>query len=267
MTYQATRPINFGQSANRQNGFVSGAPHRENVGYQGRAMSTDGNRVNRNNMSAAARAEIRRRREAEYREATRREAEEARRLEMLLRRREEQLARMKEREARARAEMRAFEKSRAKAARAKAKAEARRAEAELRGREIAVEKVKLPFWFIFGVVMSFVLLMGVVFSFSSVTESNAKLSSLKSEIASVENESGKLRLALAEKNDLNVIEQLATHEYNMVKEGSVQRKYISVSSGDRIVLEDTETEGGESFFGAMLSSASSAFDGILDYFR
>ena len=185
---------------------------------------------------------------------------------MLIRRREQQIARIKAEEARARAEMRAYEKSRAKAQRAKAKAEAKKADEELRSREIAVAKTKMPVWFIFGILMSFVLLMGVVFSYSSVTESNARLAQLKSEIASVEHESGKLRLALAEKNDLNVIEQLATHEYNMVKEGSVQRKYISVAGGDRIVLDEIETEE-NSFFGAMLSSASSAFDGILDYFR
>ena len=77
--------------------------------------------------------------------------------------------------------------------------------------------------------MSFVLLMGVVFSFSSVTESNSKLSTLKSEIATVEAESSKLRLALAEKNDLNVIEELAIHEYNMVKEGSVHVEDIQDS--------------------------------------
>ncbi len=76
-----------------------------------------------------------------------------------------------------------------------------------------------------------------------------------------------LKLQLEEKNDLTMIEKIATEEYNMVKEGSVQKKYISLAEGDRVVLDNVETEEKGGFMNGMMSSAASMFDDLLDYIK
>lgn len=155
-----------------------------------------------------------------------------------------------------------------RAARLAEKKKLKRDEAEKLKREIKVERVKLPISFIVSVAVAFIMLMGVVFSFSEVSKSSTELSDMKYELSGIEAEAEKLGVVLERKNDLRVIEDTAENDYMMVREDAVQKKYISLSSGDRIVLENkNENTEDKGFFGEMLSSFASAFDGILDYFH
>lgn len=243
MTYQMTRPagMNYGRSTS-----AYGAQRAQNTASaQRRAARPASADVRR---EQAIRAEARRLVEAE------RARERAR---------AERIERDRARIERIKAEEKAMK---AEARRAR-RAEARREAEALRRREIRVEKQKAPMGIILGIVIAFVLLLGVVYSFSQISESNAELSAMKTKIAEVEAEAAKMSLIIEEKNDIGVIEKRATEELNMVKEGSVQKKYITVSGGDRIVLENTEAEEEKGFFGSMLSSVSATFEDLLDYFR
>ena len=62
-------------------------------------------------------------------------------------------------------------------------------------------------------------------------------------------------------------EQLAIDEYHMIKEGSAQKKYITLSEGDSIVLEADEETSGAGFTGGMLSAVTAVFDDLLDYIK
>lgn len=140
---------------------------------------------------------------------------------------------------------------------------------DVRQDEVEVKKKRLPLSFIALAVVAVVLLSGVVFSFASVASSTADLYAKKEELKNIEEETSKMSLLLDQKNDEADIENVASDELLMVREDLVQKKYINVDSGDRIVLEnDTETEGeSKGFFTGMLSTFSEAFDDIIDYFR
>lgn len=239
-----------------------------------------GDRKSYNNVAASANRgtrrratvspEMRREREEQMRRAqamrARAEREEAyriARMEHERARQERELARIKAYEKRVRQEQK-----RAKTeARREERLAARREEDALRRREIKVERRRAPMGIILGIVIAFVLLMGVVYSFSQISESSAQLSEMKTQLTRINAEASKYALEIEEKNDLGVIENLAVNELNMVKEGSVQKKYITVSEGDRIVIaEDVSDEAPESY-GGILSGLSAAFDDILDYIR
>ncbi|MBQ8523083.1 MAG: septum formation initiator family protein [Clostridia bacterium] len=151
-------------------------------------------------------------------------------------------------------------------ARREARLEARREEEALRRREIKVEKKRAPMGVILGILIAFVLLMGVVYSFSQISESSSQLSDMKAELAQIRAEAEKYALEIEAKNDLGVIEDKAVNELNMVKEGSVQKKYITVSDGDRIVIAQNSDDAPEGY-GGILSGLSAAFENIMDYVR
>ena len=210
------------------------------------------------------RVEDRLRREEAMKRRAAAEAENARLNEMRRRRYERDLARVRAYEAKMKREQAAVRK----AEKAKAKEAARLAEEAARRNEIKVERVKMPWQFILGVAIAFVLLMAMVFSFAQISETNARLAAVKSEIKAAEDEADKLKIRLEDKNDLTEIERLAVEEYNMVKESSVQKKYIYVSDGDRVVIEADENEASANTVGGgMLSSVSSMFDDLLDYIK
>lgn len=152
--------------------------------------------------------------------------------------------------------------------RAKHKESRKRIEAEKLKKEIKIEKKKIPISFIALLSAATIMIMGIIFCFSEIYNSTTTLSEMKDTLAEIESESDSLKLKLEEKNDISMIEKKATEELMMVKEDSVQKKYISLSSGDRIVLDDDESsEETDGFFGTMLSSVSAAFDNLLDYFN
>ena len=251
MTYQMARPagMNYGRASSVYN----------NVGQaQGARMTASANR--RASAPKAARPNVSdaQRREQAARAAARRrfEAEMLYKMEQDRIRSQQRLERIKREEKAAKA-----------AARRAARLEARREAEAFRRREIKVEKQRVPMGLILGIAIAFVLLLGVVYSFSQISESSATLSAMKTQLAEIEVETAKVKLIIEDKNDLGMIEKRATEELNMVKEGSVQKKYITISDGDRIVLENTVEEENKGFFGSMLSSVSATFEDLLDYFR
>lgn len=251
MTYQAVKGQKVNFSGNRQ---VHNNAASANRSTRRPAVGPE---------MKAAREEAIRARNAERSRAEREEAYRIARMEHERARRERELARLRAYERRVKQEQK-----RAKAEeRREARLAARREEDALRRREIKVEKKKLPMGLVLGILIGFVLLMGVVYSFSQISASTSELSEMKSELAAIKAEAAKYALEIEAKNDLGVIENLAVTELNMVKEGSVQKKYITVSEGDRIVLAEDVSEDAPESYGGILSGLSAAFDNILDYIR
>ena len=241
MNYQYTSKIGYGNMSYGRN------THPRN----GRVYSYE----EREAMRRMREAEERRRRHAEIMEA-RRAAEESRR-------RRAQIERMKREEAENKRMMRAAKKAENK----RMKEAERLAEEAFRRNEIKVEKQKIPFRFILSVAVAFVLLLAMVFSFAKISEVNSELSAIEAQISAANARKAKLTLMLEEKNNLDLIEQLAIDEYHMIKEGSAQKKYITLSEGDSIVLEADEETSGAGFTGGMLSAVTAVFDDLLDYIK
>jgi len=259
VTYQMARPVvnTYGRNNTvRTQNMNNYRPARNNVSPKTRRAEA----LSREEILSIRSAEMRRRND-ERRRMT--DAEEVRRAEMRRRQYERDLARTKAYEA----EMKRQEKEALKAEKARRRESARLEAEAIRRNEIKIERQKMPWQFILSVAIAFTLLLAMVFSFAQISESNRELAEIKSQISASDAKADKLKLQLEEKNDLNMIEKIAIEEYNMVKEGSVQKKYVSLSEGDRVVLENVTEEENGGFMSGMMSSAASMFDDLLDYIK
>lgn len=260
MTYQAARPnaVPYGRNAYGNTSGRNSTTARNN--YRPARSETA---PERRKADALSREEMLCIRQAEIRRRKRAEAEAARMGDARIRQAEMDISRSKAYESRMKREEQVSRKAEKAAIREKARLAA---EATLRN-EIKVPRQKMPWQFILCVAIAFTLLMAMVFSFAQISESNRELAEIKAQISEAEVKADKLKLQLEEKNDLTMIEKIATEEYNMVKEGSVQKKYISLAEGDRVVLDNVETEEKGGFMNGMMSSAASMFDDLLDYIK
>lgn len=133
--------------------------------------------------------------------------------------------------------------------------------------EVKVKKKYIPPIFVAVLVVATVMMMYLVMSFSEVYETSNKVSKLEKQLETLKAEESELSLKLSQKNDLREIELLATTKLGMVKEDSLQKRFVSLSEGERIeVLENTE-ETTETQGGVMLSSILSALGNFFDRFK
>ena len=247
MTYQNIRPNTMPRYG------MNGGTGRANVSRPARSAAPARNFE----IEARRRAEAARRRAVAEEAARREAAEERRRIRIA---REQAYIKELEREHKREA---AAER---KAEKAEFKRKEKKAQVALRHREVRVAKQKISSSFVLTVLIAFVMMMAVIFSFSELSSSTAELSKLKDEIKATEEEASKISLQLEQKNDANMIEKLATEKYMMVREESVRKKYITTPTSDRIVI-DAEDVSTEESSGSLLSSFTNLFDDVLDYFR
>ena len=130
-------------------------------------------------------------------------------------------------ERRLKAERKAIRKEQRAEARAKAAA-ADRAAAK---REVKVEKAKISLPFIAILLVSTVMIMAVIFSYAQLSSSTRQLSDAKETLSALEAEREDLAFQLEQKNDIRLVEKIATEKIGMVKEGAVTKRFISMSSG------------------------------------
>lgn len=127
--------------------------------------------------------------------------------------------------------------------------------------EIPVKKKVIPPIFVAMLLVSTLMIMFLVMSISEIYETTNEIAELEAEIAILKADAEDLKLQLEEKNDIKVIEEIATTQLGMTKEDSLQRKYVSLSDGERIDVIEVETD--EETGGVLLSSIFSA---IGDFF-
>lgn len=134
--------------------------------------------------------------------------------------------------------------------------------------EVKVRGRKLTPMFAVGLVIGTMMIMSIVLSFSEIYQTTSEIAQLENTLAQLKDQAAELELKLEEKNDIRIIEQIATEELGMVKEDAVQRKYVSLSDGERIdIIEDETSDTGSAASGILLSSIWSAFGNLFDYFR
>lgn len=130
--------------------------------------------------------------------------------------------------------------------------------------KIEIEEKKKAFspWIIVAVLIIVASCFVLIKSVSDVYETERRISSLENEISDLRTESAELSIELNQKNDLRLIEELATKKYGMVKEDALQRKYVSLSEGESIeVLEVEEEENGGVLLSSVFSSIGKFFSG------
>ncbi len=127
------------------------------------------------------------------------------------------------------------------------------------------DKTPFPIGAIILIVICAIMLAFVIYSGVLINQMTREVSELQKMKASLCSKEEGIVLSLEEKNDLRVIERIATKELGMVKQDQVMQKYINMSSGDRIeVFSPTEDES-SNVGTALLSAISKNIGNLLEY--
>ena len=126
--------------------------------------------------------------------------------------------------------------------------------------EIPVKKKFLSPVFVAMLLVSTFMVMFLVMSISDIYETTNEIADLEREISALRSDAEVLSLQLEEKNDIRLIEEIATTQLGMTKEDSLQRRYVSLSDGERIDILEVEEEEEK---GVLLSSLFSSIGNLL----
>ncbi len=119
--------------------------------------------------------------------------------------------------------------------------------------EVRVKHKKLSPVFLACLLVGTIMVTFMITEISSVYKAANDVAQLENDIEELKAEAAELELKLEEKNDIREIEKIATTKLGMAKEDSLQRRYVSLSDGERIELIDTGEDENQSL-GVMLSS-------------
>ena len=152
------------------------------------------------------------------------------------------------------------------AAQAEAAARAeRQKQAEAAPVEKQLQKKYIPPMLLAFLIVGTILFLSFVFSITEVYKASRQLEQMENQLSQLEETAQDMELQLEEKNDIREIEAIATGRLGMVKEDSLQRRFVSLSDGERIELAETEEEPAAG--GVMLSSVFSALGRFFERFR
>ena len=101
-------------------------------------------------------------------------------------------------------------------------------------------KNTFPLGLIGIIVLCAALLMMLVYSSIQMSNMSRHTESLRSQISSLKNAEAELSAALAEKNDMALIEDLAKNKLGMVRQSSVQHVYLGTYDPDSAQIYDDE---------------------------
>ena len=115
-----------------------------------------------------------------------------------------------------------------------------------------------------------VMIMVIIVSFAQNYELNSDIAALEAQAQDLAQSERELALALEERDDIRVIEDIAINRIGMVRGNLVESRFVSVSGGDRIVLNTTEQnadapKGGYGLFSTMLSAIGENLDKLREY--
>ena len=133
--------------------------------------------------------------------------------------------------------------------------------------EVQVKGRAFPVGYLVMLAVVTMMIMTILFSISQIYQTTGTIDELERELSELQTMAAELELAVEEKNDIRVIERIATEDLGMVKEDAVQRKYISLSDGERIDIIADETAETDAAHGVLLSSIWSSLGSLFDYFR
>ena len=94
----------------------------------------------------------------------------------------------------------------------------------------ATTKVNFPYSVIFLSLICSLMFFYMIFNYVQINEHTSTIS----DIATLSFETNELTTKLDQKNDLNLIEQIATEKLGMVKIDEITKKYITMDPGDSI---------------------------------
>ena len=146
------------------------------------------------------------------------------------------------------------------------KREKQREEAASGANEIVVTRGNFPVAFLALCLVAIVVIFSLVESFAKVYQTQNRISGMEAQLEELRETADGLRLKLDEKNDIRTIRDIAVGELGMTEEESLQRRFVSISDGERIELLESE-ESGTSPGGVLFSSVYSSLRDFFERFR
>lgn len=145
--------------------------------------------------------------------------------------------------------------------------EKKREEAAAQSKEIVVSRGSFPVAFLALCLVAIVVIFSLVESFAKVYQTQNRISGMEAELAELRETADGLRLKLDEKNDIRTIRDIAVGELGMTEEESLQRRFVSISDGERIELLENDAEAGENPGGVLFSSVFTSLRDFFERFR
>lgn len=118
--------------------------------------------------------------------------------------------------------------------------------------------------FVITAIVCTMLFMFMMWTSAQINESTQAISSLQTQLTKLTEKEKELNLMLEMKNDLRVIEELATLEYGMVKTDNLTKQHVNINNEDKIEVSEPE-EPEESVFSTVMSALGENFKNLLEY--
>ena len=132
--------------------------------------------------------------------------------------------------------------------------------------EYKLRRMAPPVALIAVTLVAVLIIFTLVESLAEVYQTATEIARMKAQRDELKDVAAALELKLDEKNDVRTIREIAVGELGMADEDSMQRRFISVSGGERIELLETE-EDAEQAGGVLFSSLGEFINRFLGRFR
>lgn len=129
--------------------------------------------------------------------------------------------------------------------------------------ELIIKNRLLNPLFVACLVVVTLMLLSLVMCFSSVYQTANEVTVLEKQYEALKSEEEDLAVRLDAKNDMRKIETIATTKLGMVKEDSIQKRFVSLSEGEHIDLVEDNIET-EARGGVLLSSVFASIGKFFD---
>lgn len=146
------------------------------------------------------------------------------------------------------------------------KRDKQREEAASGANEIVVTRGNFPVAFLALCLVAIVVIFSLVESFAKVYQTQNRIAGMEAQLEELRETADGLRLKLDEKNDIRTIRDIAVGDLGMTEEESLQRRFVSISDGERIELLESE-ESGTNPGGVLFSSVYSSLRDFFERFR
>ncbi len=131
--------------------------------------------------------------------------------------------------------------------------------------EKIVKKMPVPKGVVAAVLLCTMLLLAVLYTYSSYTQIVADGKALQAERVELLEERSHLNNLLEVRDDVREIEDYATNTIGMVKSDLVETRHVSIAGGERVevIKADGTEEGG--LFSTVLSAVSTNWERLMEY--
>ena len=132
--------------------------------------------------------------------------------------------------------------------------------------EYELKRTRLPVALIVLTLVGVLIIFTLVESLAEVYQTSTDIARMKETRDALKETAEAMELKLDEKNDVRTIREIAVGELGMAEEDSMQRRFISVSGGERIELLETEDDSPKAG-GVLFSSLGEYVNRFLGRFR